>query len=78
MNTIIEFIFYAIGILMLLLVPVALIAGSLASRSVVISFDLGNDHSGADEPNQNADPAFTGHSNERSRTVASTLASPRS
>ena len=78
MNTIIEFIFYAIGILMLLLVPVALIAGSLASRSVVISFDLGNDHSGADEPNQNAVPAFTGHSNEQSRTVASTLVSRRS
>ena len=78
MNTIIEFILYAIGILMLLLVPFALIAGCLASRSVVISFDLGNDHSGADEPNQNAVAVFTGHSNEQSRTVASTLASQRS
>ena len=78
MDTFIDFIFYAIGILMLLLVPVALIAGSLASRSVVISFDLGNDHSGADQPNQNAVRALTGDSNEQSRTVASTLASPRS
>ena len=78
MDTFIDFIFYAIGILMLLLVPVTLIAGSLASRSVVISFDLGNDHSGADEPNQNADPAFPSNSNEQSRTVASTLASRHS
>ena len=78
MNTIIEFIFYAIGILMLLLVPVALIAGGLACRSVVISSDLGNDHSEADEVNQNAVPAFPSHSDEQSRTVASTLASPRS
>lgn len=78
MNTIIEFILYAIGILMLLLVPVALIAGGLACRSVVISSDLGNDHSEADEANQNAVPAFPGHSNEQSRTVASTIASRRS
>ena len=39
MNTIIEFIFYAVGILILLLVPVAVVAGSLASRYVVISFE---------------------------------------
>jgi hypothetical protein len=78
MNTIIEFIFYAIGILMLLSVPVALIAGGLACRSVAISSDLGNDHSEADEANQNAVPAFTGDSNERSRTIASKLASRQS
>ena len=78
MNTIIESVFYAIGILMLLLVPVALIAGGLACRSVVISSDPGSDHSKADEANQNAVPAFTGHSNEQSRTVASTLASRQS
>ena len=77
MNMIIEFILYAIGIILLVLVPVALIAGGLACRSVVISSDLGNDHSEADEANQNAVPAFTGHSNEQSRTVASTLASRR-
>lgn len=40
MNAIIEFILYAIVILMLLLVPVALIAGGLASRSVVIPLIL--------------------------------------
>jgi uncharacterized membrane-anchored protein YitT (DUF2179 family) len=77
MNMIIEFILYAIGIIMLVLVPVALIAGGLACRSVVISSDLGSDHSEADEANPNAVPAFTGHSNEQSRTVASTLASRR-
>jgi hypothetical protein len=78
MNIIIEFILCAIGILMLLLVPVALIAGGLACRSVVISSDLGKDHSEADEVNQNAVPAFPSNSNEQSRTVASTLASRRS
>ena len=78
MNAIIEFILYAIGILMLLLVPVALIAGGLACRSVVISSDLGNDHSEADEADQNAVPAFTAHQNEQSRTVASASASRRS
>jgi hypothetical protein len=78
MNTIIDFIFYAVGILMLLLVPAAVIAGSLASRYVVISFELGNDHSGPDVRNQNAVSAFTGYSNERSRTIASTLVSGRS
>ena len=77
MDTIIEFILYAIGILMLLLVPVALIAGGLACRSVVISSDLGNDHSEADEANQNAVRASTGQSNEQAITVASTLASRR-
>jgi uncharacterized membrane-anchored protein YitT (DUF2179 family) len=77
MNTIIEFILYAIGILMLLLVPVALIAGGLASRSVVISSDLGDDHSEADEANQNAVPASTDHSNEQPITIASTSASRR-
>jgi hypothetical protein len=75
MNTIIEFILYAIGILMLLLVPVALIAGGLACRSVVIFSDLGNDHSEADKANQNAVRASTGHSNEQ---ATSTLASRRS
>jgi hypothetical protein len=77
MNMIIEFILYAIGIIMLLLVPVALIAGGLACRSVVISSDLGNDHSEADEANQNAVRASTGHSNEQPITIASTSASRR-
>ena len=78
MNMIIEFILYAIGIIMLVLVPVALVAGGLACRSVVISSDFGSDHSGADKANRNAVPAFAGHSNEQSRTVASTLASRQS
>lgn len=65
MNAIVEFIFYAIGILMLLLVPVALIAGGLASRSVVISSDLGNDHGEAEEAVQNAVPAFTAHQSKQ-------------
>jgi hypothetical protein len=43
MNTIIEFILYAIGIVILIGVPLALIAGGLASRSVVGSPDTGND-----------------------------------
>jgi hypothetical protein len=77
MNMIIEFILYAIGIIMLLLVPVALIAGGLACRSVVISSDLGNDHSEADEANQNAVRASNGHSNEQPITIASTSPSRR-
>jgi uncharacterized membrane-anchored protein YitT (DUF2179 family) len=77
MNTIIEFILYAIGILMLLLVPVALIAGGLASRSVVISSDLGDDCSEADEANQDAVPASIGQSNGQPITIASTSASRR-
>ena len=78
MNTIIEPLLYAVGILMLLLVPIALVAGGLACRAVVISSDFGSDHSEAGKANQNAVSAFTGHSNEQSRTVASTLASRQS
>ena len=77
MNTIIEFILYAIGILMLLLVPAALIAGGLASRSVVISSDLGDERREADEANQHAVPAFIGQSNEQPTTIASKSASQR-
>jgi len=68
MNTIAEFILYAIGILMLLLVPVALIAGGLASRSVVTSSNLGDDQ---------AVLASTCHSNKQPMTIASTSASRR-
>jgi flagellar basal body-associated protein FliL len=77
MNTIVEFALVTIGVLMLLLVPVALIAGGLACRSVVISSDLGDNHSEADEANQNPVPVSTAHSNEQPITVASTSASRR-
>jgi hypothetical protein len=52
MNTIVEFTLVTIGILMLLLVPVALIAGGLASRSVAKSAHLDRNQDEAEEPSQ--------------------------
>ena len=43
MNTTIEFILYGIGIVMLIAVPLALIAGGLASRSIVVPPETGDD-----------------------------------
>ena len=42
MNTIIEFAIYAVAALALIAVPLALIAGGLASRSVDYSSDAGD------------------------------------
>jgi hypothetical protein len=52
MNTIIEFALFTIAILLLIAVPLALIAGGLASRSVVVSPDTGDDYAAAGVTNQ--------------------------
>ena len=73
MNAIIDFILYAIGILMLIAVPLALIAGGLASRSVVVSPDTGDDCTAARVTNRKPNVVPTNQTGERALTVASTF-----
>ena len=71
MNAIIEYIIYTFGILLVIAVPLALAAGGLASRSVVVAPNTGDDCTVADVTNQKPNVVFTNQTGERELTVTS-------
>ena len=71
MNTIIEYILYTFGILLLIAAPLALIAGGLASRSVVVAPNTGDDCTVADVANQRPNVVPANQTDERELTVTS-------
>lgn len=71
MNTIIEYILYTFGILLLIAAPLALIVGGLASRSVAVAPNTGDDCTVANVANQKPNAVPANQTDERELTVTS-------
>ena len=71
MNTIIEYIIYTFGILLVIAVPLALAAGGLASRSIVVAADTDDDRIVADVTGPMPNVVSAKQTGEHELTVAS-------